>query len=108
MYDHQPFYPGQKVVALRTCPQLIVKGRIYEVLSCTRFCEHDWCVDIGISVRNQTVCPKCNKAVKSKNWLASSRLFAPIQDSYADITSQLAVLPVEERVDVVKEREVVG
>lgn len=86
----QPFYIGQKVVALDSYNYHGVKfneGDIFTITGIRKFCKCDyWSVSIGINYLCEIYCPKCNRTETSNTpWLAHF-MFAPIEEKFESIS----------------------
>lgn len=76
-----PFKVGQEVVCVRNHSQLVIKkGQQFIVLGLDK-CEcGKWIVDIGVPVRDYTLCKGCGSLKQAKGvWWMGAHLFAPIQ-----------------------------
>jgi hypothetical protein len=105
MHNEQPFYIGQKVVALSEA-YLFVKGKVYTVgeCFCCSKCGH-WHITVIESDASVGVfhCSNCLGMIKNTlHHGRSAKHFAPIVKERSDIRTSLAQDAVQERLDVVK------
>jgi hypothetical protein len=105
MYNEQPFYIGQKVVALKQL-HTICKDEVCTVEDCFKCSCGHWhvtlCEKLGKS--GKFSCTKCSKMIKQTSLYSGSQAsdYAPVTSTYSDITASLAQDAVQERLDVVK------
>jgi len=87
-----PFYPGQKIVALKTSKnKKIKKGQIYTAAFCVNGCCCPW--DVGIkelpAYDDRSYCSKCMKYVlhTGKFYLVcNASYFVPLEETFQAIT----------------------
>lgn len=91
----QPFYIGQKVVAIYSATNnygfSIEKGKLYFILDLYKCKFGFWKVDVGLHdpLQATTKCP-CGHEWQTKQVFCGAFMFAPIADQYADMTAEIA------------------
>lgn len=96
--DNAPFVVGQRVVALKTSKNNLGDGpdkdSRYKVIDIFKCKCGLWKVDVGIESKVQCVseCASCGNGVRTKSVYCNARIFAPIQEQYADIREIIANL----------------
>lgn len=86
----QPFYIGQKVVALKTISTTgLIKDKVYVVTgikACVRCGVYS--INVGIKIPGNSTCACDNETVLSNTgiWWADVELFAPLHEGFQSIT----------------------
>lgn len=82
----QPFYVGQRVVALNG-RNFLTKGEEYIIKNIKPGCKHiPWIVDVGIADSAAGICTKCTFIIfDNVKWFTSS-LFSPIIEEFEAIS----------------------
>lgn len=88
----QPFYVGQRVIALKDSVYgYFKKGTIYKVFGIEKAC-CVWAINIGKTVKSKIfACSMCDKTIARYGDKAVHNVinFAPIQETYSDATNEI-------------------
>ena len=111
--NNAPFYVGQKVVCVNAkssiavnhkASEVLEEGQIYIVKAVRKIC-CQWEIFLGHTTSiSFGICPNCGHwEEESTEWFFLASRFAPIQESYEDITSEIAqsLKQTDERPDTV-------
>lgn len=94
MTNLPPFFPGQRIVAIKTVLNKdgigVVKGKEYTVRSCSKTCKcanYMVCVGLVNSTGGSLVCMKCGvRGADSSTVKVGSQYFAPITENFQSIS----------------------